>query len=222
MSLIRFLNELQENGRVHVNIKPDVSESVLAAFDASLRNYEHMYRLELPGDAPDYIPIVGRWAGLLLYQVSQFLVFREIGAEIVEAALRKPCPMPRSPAVCYSADLMLRFIPDCHSLARGFAQDDPLVGNLRTLAAQWPLSSVGIKELGPLDCGAFIDNRCLRAMYVDRILERKDTSRLSDERTCDAVRSALGAYSELCPEISSHLENNVPAVSQPALQPGEL
>ena len=97
-------------------------------------------------------------------------MFREIEGKS-RAVLAVPCPEPPSPSVCYSADLSLRYLPDLLSLAKGIASDDPLVHGLHAICRSWPLSSVGVPDVGELDTGAFLSHPTLRRLYVDRIIE---------------------------------------------------
>jgi hypothetical protein len=110
--------------------------------------------------------------------------------------------MAPSPEVCYSTDLALRVLPQLLALARGVALDDPLVIGLNTLAHDWPLSSVGVPEVTNVDESPFIDHPTLRRLYADRIIERRDVSRLTDPRVVAAVREALGAHAaDLAPTL---------------------
>jgi hypothetical protein len=201
MQLSNFLKQLYENGRVQVSILPDESASDLQDVEETLRSLNEVARAEFPGEAPDYEPSCAMWAALTFYRGCQFLVFREIGADVVQAALSTPCPLPASPSVCYSADLTLRYLPDLISLAKGISKEDPLVGGLHALATAWPLSSVGVATAVPSNIDAIASHPGLLSVYADRILLRKDHTRLNDNRAVFAVRKALGARRELCPEI---------------------
>jgi hypothetical protein len=75
------------------------------------------------------------------------------------------------------------------------------VTGLTELARRWPLSSVGVKGLEGLDVSSFVGDPALLQLYVDRIIERADQSRLTDPRVNEAVRTALGGYPELAPAI---------------------
>ncbi len=65
-----------------------------------------------------------------------------------------------------------------------------------SLGRQWPLSSVGIKDVGDINVDDFVGEPSLRQMYVDRIIERGDLSRLSDGRVRQAVQAAIWAVPE--------------------------
>lgn len=197
MSALAFVQALLETGRVRVPEGRDAP----ADLDAAVAELDRAIRPELAFDPPAVDPAAAGWAVTVLYRGCQALVFRDIDADAVRDALSRPCPSAASPAVCFSADLALRYLPDLLSLARGIAADDPLVAGLTDLARRWPLSSVGVKELGAVDVSPFMDHSSLRQLYVDRIIERGDTSRLADPLVREAVRAALGGFPELAPPV---------------------
>lgn len=205
MALRPFLAALHESGRVRVARPPEPPEVEQAGVAEILTHWDLAVRRELAFTPPAFSLPAASWAALRLYRACQFLVFRDLSAAIVEDHLATACPEPCSPSVVYSADLTLRFLPDVISLARGIATGDPLVDALHRLARAWPLSSVGCLRLEPVDPSPFLDHPCLRRLYVDRILERRDTSRLDHPSVRAAVREALGLFPELCPEIASAL-----------------
>ena len=107
--------------------------------------------MELTGIAPDLNVPAAEWAAVRLYRGCQALVCRELPPAEMQGMLREPCPEPISVAVDYSVDLVLRFLPGLVALARRVCRDDPLVEELLVLGRAWPLSSVGIQELGAVD-----------------------------------------------------------------------
>ncbi len=209
MSLPAFLTALHENGRVRVSIVPDKTPDARAHAESKLREMDLLARAELAGDVPEFRPDAALWAATLLHQACQFLIFREVSAETVRAALSVPCPEQPSPAVCYSVDLSLRYLPDLLALARGAAEEDPLNVGLLALAKAWPLSSVGIKNLPPVlatELALFIAHPSLRRLYADRIIQFAERSRLDDPRVIEAVREGIGAFPELCPALAADLK----------------
>jgi len=203
MSALVFVQSLLESGRVTVpkeDSPPEHLEQAVAELDRGAR-------IEMPFDAPLLSVPVASWALRLLYAACQALVFREIEGDAIRQMLALPCPETTSPAACYSADLSLRYLPDLIALARGIAPEDPLVAGLMALARAWPLSSVGVAELGDLDPSPFLDHPSLRQLYVDRIIERGDASRLSHPSVNAAVREAVGAFPDLAPKLSGMLSS---------------
>ena len=103
----------------------------------------------------------------------------------------------------YSADLSLRFLPDAWRLARDASESDPLVSFLLKTANRWPLSSVGISSTSISSVDGFATDPSLLALYVDRIIERRDNSRLDDPRVRESIRRAVGAHDVLAPALAT-------------------
>lgn len=209
MRAIHFVDALINTGRVTVDPEARGLEGVKQATEVLFS----IARVELASTSPALCEGVAEWALVLLYRGCQALVYRELDAQDVRHALAEPCPRPPSPDVCFSADLAFRFLPDLISLARGIAENDPLVVGLRAVAARWPLSSVGVTGLPEVDGPApFIEHPGLRRLYVDRIIERNDVSRLTDRRARAAVLEAIGGMPELAtPSLIAALRSTTPA-----------
>src|SRR5262249_41077153 len=90
--------------------------------------------------------------------------------------------------------------------AHSAAENDPLVGHLKKLGREWPLSSVGMPAIKDTEVDAFADDPCLLRLYVDRILSARDVSRLADPRVRDGVREALGLHTDLSPALAEALK----------------
>lgn len=140
-----------------------------------------------------------------MYGIAQALAFRAIGVQALETLFARTCPEAPSASRCYSVDLTFRYLPDVFSIAKSSAAGDPLVERIRQTAREWPLSSVGMPDIGDVTTGAFWESRSLRQLYIDRILARKDRSRLSSAPVRSEVRASLGLYRDLCPEIAAAL-----------------
>lgn len=199
VSALSFVSSLLERGVARVAAP---TEAPPADWRAAVAELDQVARPELAFDPPPLVEPAAEWGLSVLYRSCQFLTYREVDAETVCRTLSDPCPRPPGPAVCYSVDLALRFLPDVLSLARGIAADDPLVSSLMRLAWAWPLSSVGVKGVSNVDIRSFVDDRSLRQMYVDRIIERSDVSRLDGPHIRESVRAALGNFPELAPTVS--------------------
>jgi len=226
MGFASFLSSLLESGRVLVTGRRELPEDDLRAGDAVLSTFETSYRLEMPGEPPPLDPKAARWAGVLFFRACQFAVYRDVPAQIIEEELSGRCPLRASPSVSYSVDLVFRLLPDLARFARSAAEDDPLVGHLKRLGREWPLSSVGMPDLvgtggspvpaggqasrlplrQSIDIGGFVDDSCLLTLYVDRILAARDVSRLVDPCVRDGVRRAIGLHAELSPTLLDALK----------------
>ena len=208
VSVTDFVSSLLETGRVRVPPPGQSAATPLKGLEPAVAELERSIRPDLAFDPPALSPAAAGWALSTVYRGCQALVYREMEAAAVHEALSRPCPDNPSAAVCYSVDLSFRYLPDLLSLARGIAPADPLVAGLIALARAWPLSSVGVPGVaGPYDLRPFIAHPSLRQLYVDRIIERADSSRLVDPTVVELVREALGGFADLAPKLHAALQH---------------
>jgi hypothetical protein len=201
--LALFLKSLAEEGHAVVTPHPlhdDAGEAtaVLEQLDTHARN-------ELALDTPGFSAPTALWAARLLYHLGQFTVCRDIGEERIMSVCGLAGPERRGPETDWSADLTLRHLPKLFQLARHLSNADPLVRQMRQIAAAWPLSSVGIAGLDNLQIDSFIGHPALRRLYADRILSEGDVSRLGDPRVDDVLRGDIGVHRQLVPAIAARL-----------------
>lgn len=192
VTLSQFLRNLFEEGRVVVSGPEPMPADELSAAETTLAALEAVYRLDLPGDAPPLAPVAARWAAVSLFHACQFVAFRDADEEMMAAALGSRVPAAEAASLHYSVDLSFRFLPDLMRLARSNAENDPLLGHLRQWAVAWPLSSVGIPDVTPSSIEPIANHPCLLNIYCDRIIARKDRSRLGDPRIESVVQQAMG------------------------------
>jgi hypothetical protein len=201
MSLPSFLKMLLEHGRVRVAEFAPIDREERSLAQRELEQFESIYRTTLPATAPEFLGDAAVHAAERLYRVCQCLVYRDLP---VDEVLPQTPPEPsRTAAVHYSADLVLRLLPDAWRLARNISQDDPLVARLLELGRAWPLSSVGIPGTAGGDLAAIVADECLLPVYCDRIIQTGDASRLDDSRVREAVQGAIGYYAELSPKLAA-------------------
>ncbi len=204
-----FLTNLEQSGVASIlDAEPPTSEEIAAA-DPVIEEADAVARAVGPSRAPALHRDAARWAAAMLYRSCQFLAFREVSAETVTGSLQVACPAPATADVVWSVDLAFRHLPELIALGRGVSEDDPLVHGLRDLARRWPLSSVGVADLGPVSLDPSItDDPALFAVYVDRVIDAGDASRLGDPRVRDAVAAAIGIHGELQPELAAALRTD--------------
>ena len=155
------------------------------------RRYERMV-LEMPGEPTPFHLEAALWGSLIFFRASAFLALREIGEKEVAEGLSLPMPDPTDPAAHFSADLCLRYLPEIHRMACGIAFEDPLVKALNALAAQVPLSSVGIDGVTPT--GLPGDER-IRRWLAERALACRDRNRFTTSPELrQLARTGLGAH----------------------------
>ncbi len=207
MSLAAFLNSLMEAGRVLVADPDAPAADDAASVERALGDCDQTARAQMAGEAPEFVPLAARWAAQRLYQGCQLLAYRELGARAVVRAMRVACPQGPSAGALYSADLTLRYLGDLLVLARGVSDDDVLLVELRRLAREWPLSSVGVKDLGgecePAQLEVIAGHPSLRQLYIDRVVARRDLGRLDHPGVREGVREAIGMFDALCPELAA-------------------
>jgi hypothetical protein len=181
----------------------------LTAAAEVLKEFESVWRLDVPGPAPQFDVAAAMWAATMLYRAAQCAVFRDIPEATLRQGLSLKCPATSDEAARhYSVDLSFRFLPDLMTLARRTSPEDPLLQELQSLANQWPLSSVGMKGIEPASVDAIAGHVGLLQLYVDRIVAREDFARLSDQRVRTAARQTAGAYAELSPTLARHLQKH--------------
>lgn len=202
MSAVGFFTELFESGRVSVLTEP--LPELDSEVDAVLVSAEKVAAMNLAGTTPDFSLVTARWAALLFYRACQFVICRDIDAKTIQQLLQEKCPEAHSPQTDYSADLVFQYLPDVIGMTRAIASGDPLLQQLLAVAREWPLSTVGVPDVGPVEVQAFIGHSGLRQLYADRIIARRDVARLGEPMVDLAVREALGAFPDLCPPIAAH------------------
>jgi hypothetical protein len=170
-----------------------------------IRQMDGFARDELALELPAFSPAAALWAARLFHQLCRFVVCRDLPAEQINATCNPACPEPRNPETDWSADLTLHHLPRLFQIAHQFSNADPLVQQIRKIAADWPLSSVGIAGLGELRLDSFVNHRGLCRFYADRIFALGDTSRLVSARVADLLRTDLGIHRELAPAIAAKL-----------------
>lgn len=218
MSLHQFLLDLFESGRVRLTaaaLPPGLASDDV---DRTLVDFELRYRDVLPGAPPSFDVPAARYGATMLYEACRFLAHPSLGVEDLELAFGVVPPRPISPAIHYSVDLSLRFLPDVHRMTRQMRAEDPLSTELMKLANQWPLSSVGIPGVTIVAVDALVSDSCLRRLYVDRIIRSCDLSRLRETCVQEEVVVALGAFPELAPPIVQALKElgiSVPGWGEP-------
>jgi hypothetical protein len=216
MPLIPFLRQLFDHGRVTVEetASLDVADPQLAEM---LIELDQCYREQLPHELPPLRIEIAVFGAMILYRAAQLLTYRDFRSESLRQAILNG-PRESDASEQYSADLCLHFLPDLLRLARAASIADPLVSSLLELGARWPLSSVGIAGVQLNDDGqarlrTLAQHPAAWRLYVDRVLQTADASRLADPATKLAVRAAVGAHPQLAGKLLKELEDKteVPA-----------
>lgn len=207
MAYSYFLKDLFAEGRVTAPEFAPLSDDELSAGDEVIAEYEQTHRLEMPGTPPPFVLAAGRWAAFRFFRACQFAVYRDLDEQSLKQELGQPFSEPIDAAAHYSVDLVFRYLPDLAKFAGSAAERDPLRDILRGWAIDWPLSSVGMSDVDPVVIDGFAENNSLMQLYADRIISTGDKSRLSAPAAEEAVRRALGLFTNLAPNIATTLSN---------------
>ena len=214
MSLSSFLAELFEHGRVKVP-PPEPHRAIIEPHQVRRLLFDRatVVALSFPGDPPGLDFDVSIWAAQQLYVASQLTVYRDFGAVEIRRLLAHTCPTAPSAVQHWSVDLIFAFLPDLIRLVRAASEQDPLLAPLLEWAADWPLSSVGVAGVVPKHVDAISAHAGLLQHYVDRILAKRDWSRLAHPDVATAARRSLGNHFQEWPEVAKALESFGSSVS---------
>lgn len=193
--LFDFLTRLFETGQPTVGQELAFEAADLGRCREFLIEWEAQYRWHLPPDPPAFDPDVALREAQTLYRGCQFLTHRDWNAEAIPQALQPPAPA--SAIEHYSADATLRFLPDLARLARSISRNDPLVERVLELGRSWPLSSVGMPELGDVCLDAIADHPGLWQLYLERVVARGDAVRAAEPSVREAIAAQTGIYPQL-------------------------
>jgi hypothetical protein len=204
-----FLHDLIENGRVTVPLAPEKALQPSVDLESLIRRLDDESRLELAFTPPELSIDAAVWALEFIENACRFLVYRELDETIIADRLRANCPVRRAVSRTYSVDLLLRYLPDVTRMAKGVGENDPLVKHLQQAAADWPLSSVGTAVIAcdSEELELILADPSLCQLYVDRIIQRTDLSRLAPTAVRDAITAAFGVHASLGPEITRAIRN---------------
>lgn len=209
-----FLSALLTNGRASV-APLGIPMPWDSKCDELIIEFDRRGRHELAGGAPALRPEVARWAATMLAEICRLAVCRDASPEDIDCILSSACPAPPGDAsAIYSADLFFRQLPALARWIERMAPGDPLVQQVARLGTAWPLSSVGmtLAQVGEVD--AIMTSDSLRVLYVDRVIEARDLSRLAAPLVREAVRHAIGEFPQLAPEVARAVkEFSEPAAS---------
>lgn len=198
MLLTGFLTSLAADGAVTVS--GDVTEFDDTDREQAAQILCEMHRADashLAGNAPGFDAAAALWAAGFLYRAIQCNYLRHLSDDAV-LALLPDYEGDITPESIYSADIVLRHLPDLYRLALRKAPDDVLVSRLNALCARWPLSSIGTGITGtPAPCPAVIQHPSLIMLYADRVIAARDIARCHVPEVRLAVQKAIGGHEDV-------------------------
>ncbi|MBV8253223.1 MAG: hypothetical protein JO154_11505 [Chitinophaga sp.] len=191
MNLALFVTALTQDRKV--SVIPGITPfSPVALQDASLVLY-NFYRddiQEMPPSSPAFQEDAALWAATLAYRIVQLA---EEPSLLPLTTLLPSYTQPITPAVIYSADLCLRYLPDLLL----YTKTDHLRNYVLQTAAQWPFSSTGMQVSPTGSLEPVLQDAALLQAYADRVIVTRDTSRCQHPEIKNAVIKAMGNYQEI-------------------------
>lgn len=195
-SLNQFLSDLKESGKVELasEINPFTAEEKIAA-QHLLQRFHQEASLHFPGEAPAFDPAAALWAAEYLYRSIQFILLRHLDEQAFKEHLL-PWDKSQSPAVVFSADLCLQYLPLLFSFAKGLSPEDPLLQELKLTASNWPFSGFSIALAKPEAEELLLSHPGLVIAYVDRIIAKKSKAKAQEAHIQPLIAVALGNYAD--------------------------
>jgi hypothetical protein len=171
--LADFLAELFRAGTITFRRPPQPSSLASPEVTGLLERAYAMYRLDIAGPAIALDMDLACAAAEVIRQASWALLCHHDRAEDLERRVKMPRP-PATASDHFSADLLLRYLPQIHRRARALDPSDSLVALLGQVLRQWPLSGVlaGLDD-GPTSALEFGGHEGLMLLYAERLAQRE-------------------------------------------------
>lgn len=211
--LVVFLGQLFGHGRVFVErghifedlgfelCGPGTEVEVPGDVRDVLERYEFRHRLSLPAVAPKFHVGAATWAAAMLVRVCQLALQSRVVEEQVEVSLLGfEGGALLSAERVYSVDMVMSSLPELWQWLLRRESSGVLLEGVKELGRRWPLSSVGMGDLGNIDEGTWREHASLRRVYLDRIVACSETSRLRSLWVRAELESLMGAYGGHLPE----------------------
>ena len=212
MSLPEFIASLLAEGRTSVPSPEEITANDRYQTSEILADFEQTWRSTLPGDPPALQSQAALWASAQFYRACQYSLFRDEGPDFDFEPLDGDSELGQRPETHYSVDLTFRFLPDLVKQVRAAASKDPLGDKLHAWSRDWPLSSVGVAGVESEYVHAaptpVVGHPSLLRLYVDRIIECRDVSRLDNATVRQAVAAAIGVHDDLAPQLAAALRTH--------------
>lgn len=206
MQLTSFISDLINTGKITV---PGMMHDFTREDDNNciklLQEYYAADRLEMPGNAPAFSADAALWAAKYFYLAVQLTVIRDADETVVQNKLQS-YRILQTPSAIYSVDLIFRYLPALLLLAKGLSPSDPLVKELQKTVAVCFLCAPGIEFEEVISVDQLSDDPSLWQLFIDRIIQYKDSSIIQNKKISHSVAASLGNYTKiLWPEFESIL-----------------
>lgn len=185
----------------------DQIEELLIQADASRR-------MEAPGRPPQLDLSAAMWGAELLHWACWSIVERTESNVSMSKHLRSSMPDTSKPESHWSIDLMMAAWPDVSKRCHSASAEDPLMQTLHSVAVDWPMAAVGMKQISSIADGVsktsedqfsvkpeairtVLQHATLRRVMVDRAIRYRDAKWLAVEEIAVEVKRVAGQHQNL-------------------------
>ncbi|MEE1897577.1 hypothetical protein V1389_04475 [Flavobacterium rakeshii] len=167
-----------------------------AALDFLKSEYERE-STNYPYLVPDFDDEAALWGAKTLYYAAQLYLYRKDNTSQLTTILPAYPKEPDAPALL-SADLCLRFLPQVVAMLKATDPEDLLIPVLNKHLEKFHYSVIGF-EANPNSFNFSIlnTNQCLKQLYLDRIIERKDIAFAENEEVKQWLNECLGDHKKI-------------------------
>ena len=196
--ILKTIKQLRQHEEVlifdHILKATEFEEQEIIAF------LKEEYTYELPSyttEAPDFNAEAAIWSAYLVYLSCQFLLHRSQAPEEFHQVFPPPF-FPVNAGAILSADLLLRFLPAILLELKRIDEEDELIPFLEDMLKPWSYSSIGYAMLiDEKSTNSMLQDPCVKQLYLERIIKRKDEIRASHTNVKDQIKSKLGLHKEV-------------------------
>jgi MoxR-vWA-beta-propeller ternary system domain bpX4 len=150
--------------------------------------------LNVPNKAPAFNKKAAVWGAKIIYTACQLILYRE-NKEDELPSLFPAFENEINVDTIFSADLCLRFLPQIITETKHIDPDDKLINILEAILKQWHFSSIGYNlKTADLNFEIIFGNECLQKLYVDRVIEKKDTEKATFPVVQKKIKEVFGIH----------------------------
>ncbi|MES2514465.1 MAG: hypothetical protein V4580_09980 [Bacteroidota bacterium] len=192
LNMIQTLRQ-QEEVMLYGNIML-ISDEDAKHVTAFLKSEYQKEIIDHPFKAPAFDDAAALWAAKTVYISAQLMLYREnkgTDLELLLPAFQKEAHASE----IMSADLCLRFLPDILVHLKLIDPEDILIPILENFLNSWHYSGVTYPlKTTDMNFSAISANACLQQLYVNRIIQSKNTSLAKLPAFEKHIAAALGLY----------------------------
>jgi hypothetical protein len=169
----------------------DDDEQKLAVF---LEKEYEREQLHWPHTPPHWCAEAGLWAAKIVFHTARLVLYRRQTIEEIRH-LFTHYTGPVTAGAILSADICLRFLPQCIEPLTSLDDTDELIGILQSLLTKWHYSAIGYTDIPSLsDFTVIQSDACLSQLYTDKVIAHKHRAIALHPQIKPLVAAALGQH----------------------------